>query len=210
MSENLLHAELREETGKEFSKKIRREGKVPGVFYSHNEKTLAITLDERELMKVLVAEGGLLDIQIDKKKKRKAIIKEVQTDPVKQTLVHVDVMGVKMKEKVTLSVPFNFVGEAIGVKDQGGILHQSMRDIEVSCLPLDLPENIEIDVSELGIGDSITLSSVTIENVELLGDPDQSIVSVIAPSITKEDEEEPVAEEAEGGESEDESTEEES
>jgi len=208
MSENILRAEMRELTGKEISKKMRREGKIPGVFYSRSEKSIPIILDERELMKVLVSESGLLDIQIDKKKKRKAIIKEVQTDPVKQTLVHVDVMGVKLKEKVTLAVPIHCVGEAVGVKEDGGILHQVLREIEVSSLPLDLPEHIEIDVSELGIGDSITLDSIKIENVEILGEPNQSIVHVITPTVIKE-EEEVVSEEEEGEAPEEEAAEEE-
>ncbi len=209
MSENLLHAELRDSKGKGASKKLRREGKVPGVFYAHNEKTVPIALDERELMKLLATESGLLDIQIDKKKKRKAIIKEVQSDPVKQTLVHVDVMGVRLKEKITLSVPFNFVGEAIGVKDQGGILHQLMREVEVSCLPLDIPEHIEVDVSELAIGDTITLDSIRIENVEILGEPDQAIVHIISPSIAVEEEPEEIEEEIEGEEPEEEADEDE-
>ncbi|MFZ5518253.1 MAG: 50S ribosomal protein L25 [Candidatus Zhuqueibacterota bacterium] len=188
MSEQLLNAEVRKLTGKEIAKKLRREGKVPGIFYSHNEESIPIIVDERELMKVLVSESSLIDIQIEKKKKRKAIIREVQTDPVKQNLVHVDVMGVNLKEKVTLAVPIRFVGEAVGVKTHGGILHQLMREIEVSCLPLDLPEHIEIDVSALNVGDLITVSAIHLENVEILGEPDQAIVHVITPTVAKSSE----------------------
>jgi len=197
MSEQLLNAEVRKLTGKEIAKKLRREGKIPGVFYSHNEESVPIIVDERELMKVLVSESSLIDIQIEKKKKRKAIIREIQTDPVKQSLVHVDVMGVNLKEKVTISVPIRCVGEAVGVKTQGGILHQMMREIEVTCLPLDLPEHIEINVSALNVGDSITVRAIHLDNVEIMGEPDQAIVHVVTPTVSKTGETTP-SEAAEG------------
>lgn len=186
MSENLLQAETREVAGKEFAKKLRKQGKVPGIFYAHDEKSIPIVLDERDAMKILTSETGLIDFQIGKRRKRKAIIKEIQTDPVKQTLLHVDVMGVDLKEKITVEVPIHINGEAVGVKTQGGILHQYLRTIEVSCLPLDIPEYIEIDVANLNIGDSITLGSCAIKNVEIIGEPEQPIVIVIAPSVVKE------------------------
>ena len=157
MSELVLHAEIRETTGKEYAKKLRQKGMVPGIFYAHGEAAIPISLDERNTTKILTTEGGLIDIQIGSKKKRKAIFKEVQTDPIRQSLVHVDVMGVQLKEKITIEVPIHFIGEAIGVKEQGGILHQYFREIEVTCLPLDIPDHIEIDVTTLDMGDSISL-----------------------------------------------------
>lgn len=186
MSELVLHAELRKVTGKEYAKKLRQQGKVPGVFYAHNETAIPITLDERITTKVLSSEGGLIDFQIGSKKKRKAIIKEVQTDPVRQSLVHIDIMGVQLKEKLTIEVPIHFLGEAIGVKEQGGILHQYFREIEVTCFPLDIPDYIEIDVSQLQLGDSIIISELSVPNIEIEGDPQQQIVSVMAPSVAKE------------------------
>jgi len=186
MSESLLHAESREAIGKEFAKKLRKQGKIPGIFYAHDEKSIPIFLDERETMKLLTTETGLIDIQIGKKQKRKAIIKEIQTDPVKQTLLHIDVMGVQLTEKIEVEVPIHFVGEAIGVKTQGGILYQHLRSIEVSCLPLDIPEFIEVDVSSLNINDTMSLESISIEKAEILGDPKQPLVSVMPPTVVKE------------------------
>lgn len=197
MNEQLLNVEIRDITGKEFAKKLRKQGKIPGVFYSHDENPIPITLDERNTMKILTSETGLIDIQIGKKRKRKAIIKEVQTDPVKKNLLHVDVMGVHLKEKLTVEVPIHIIGDAIGVKDHGGILHQYLRSVEVSCLPLDIPEHIEINVSNLNIGDTITLGSLSIENVEILGDLEQPIVNVLAPTVVKEAVVEAVEEEKE-------------
>ncbi len=212
MSEQLLHVELREGTGKEYAKKIRREGKVPGIFYAHNEKSVPILFDEREIMKTLTSsEVGLIDIKIGKKQKREALIKEIQTDPIKQNLVHLDVMGVKLENKVNISVPIHIIGEAVGVKEQGGILHNYMREIEVSCLPLDIPEYIDIDVSKLNIGDSITISELAIEKATFVDDLEQPIVSVLIPKAVKEEEEvEEVEEGAEGEEKEAESSEDES
>jgi len=198
MSENLLHAETRESTGKGFARKLRKRGKIPGIFYAHNEKPIPIMLDEKDTMKILTSESGLIDIQIGSKRKRKAIIKDAQTDPVKQKLLHVDVMGVRLKEKINVEVPIHVVGNAVGVKDHGGILHQYLHVIEISCLPLDIPEHIEIDVTNLNIGDAITLDALSIENVEILGEPEQPIVNVLAPTVIRE----PVAEAPEAGEEE--------
>ncbi len=92
----------------------------------------------------------------------------------------------RLKEKIHFEVPIKILGEATGVKDQGGILHQYLREIEVSCLPLDIPEHIEIDVSNLNIGDTITLGSLSIENVEVLGDSEQPIIIVLPPTVVKE------------------------
>ena len=202
MSENLLRAETREIKGKEFAKKLRKQGKIPGIFYARDQKSIAIILDERDTMKVLTTESGLIDFQIGKKRKRKAIIKEVQADPVKQTLLHIDVMGVHLKEKIEVEVPLHFVGEAIGVKEQGGILYQNLRSIQISCLPLDIPEHIEVDVNNLKIGDSLNLESISIENAEIIGDLEQPVVSVMPPTVVKEpvaveEEEEEEVEEAE-------------
>ena len=193
MSENLLQAQVREFTGKEFAKKLRKQGKVPGIFYTQNESPIPIVLDERETVRILTAESGLIDFQIGTKRKRKVIIKEVQTDPVKQSLLHVDVLGVRLKDKINIEVPINLIGEAIGVKDQGGILHQYLRSVEVSCLPLDIPEGFDVDVTNLNVGDSIALESLSMENVEVLGDPEQPIVNVTMPTVAKE----PVVEEEE-------------
>jgi len=197
MSDILLHLEERAETGKQFAKRLRREGKVPGIFYAHKEKSLPIAVDEREMMKVLTSESGLIDIKIGDKRKRKAIIKEVQSDPIKQTLYHVDIQGVRLKEKVNVSVPVQILGESKGVKDQGGILHQYLHEVEVSCLPLDIPDHVDVDVTELLVGDSVTIADLAMENVAFTQDPEQLIVSILAPTVAKEPAEEAKAEEGE-------------
>ncbi|NOZ60647.1 MAG: 50S ribosomal protein L25 [Calditrichaeota bacterium] len=199
-----LSLQSRSETGKENAKRLRREGKVPGVFYAHGEKTVPVVVGDRELAKVISQVGGLVDIKIDDRRKRKAIIKEVQSDPVTNKFYHVDIMGVRLKEKVTVTVPIQVVGDAIGVKEQGGILHQYSHEIEVSCLPLDIPDHVEIDVTDLNIGDSISVADIQLENAAIVNDPDQPLATVMAPSVSKEPEAEEEAEEevAEGEEEE--------
>ncbi|OQX87870.1 hypothetical protein B6D60_03115 [candidate division KSB1 bacterium 4484_87] len=193
----------RAETGKENAKKLRREGKIPGVFYAHGEKSVPIVVEDRELAKVIAQVGGLIDVQIDGKKKRKAIIKDVQSDPITNKFFHVDIMGVHLKEKVTVTVPLHVVGDPVGVKDQGGILHQYSHEIDVSCLPLDIPDHVEVDVSELNIGDSITIGDIKIENVTIVGEEEQPLATILAPTVSKEPvEEEEGEEEAVEGEAE--------
>ncbi len=190
-----LTLETRESVGKQYAKRLRREGKIPGVFYAHGEKAIPIVVDARELEKSISQAGGLIDVKIGQKRKRKAIIKDVQHDPMTSKFYHVDIMGVRLKEKVTVTVPIHLVGEPVGVKEQGGILHQYNHDIEVTCLPLDIPEQIEIDVTELKIGDAITLGDIHLENVALVGEEDQPLVSVMAPTVAKATAEEEAAEE---------------
>jgi len=181
-----LTLESRTETGKENAKRLRREGKIPGVFYAHGEKSVPIVVEDRELAKVIAQVGGLIDIKIDGKRKRKAIIKDVQADPITNKFFHVDIMGVHLKEKVTVTVPFQVVGEPVGVKEQGGILHQYSHEIEVSCLPLDIPDHVEIDVTNLNIGDSITIEDVELENVTIVGEADQPLVTILAEKAEEE------------------------
>ena len=188
MAENVLNAEIRETTGKKTSKQARREGKVPGIFYAHGEKSIPIVRDEREIISLLISEAGLIDIKMGDRRKRKAIIKDIQKDPMKDTLIHVDILGVKLTEKISVTIPVRITGDAVGVREQGGVLHQYLRDIEVSCLPTDIPDYLEIDVTELNIGDSISLETISIENVEITSDKDQPVVSVLKPTVVKEPE----------------------
>lgn len=203
-----LNLHSREAVGKQNAKKLRREGKLPGVFYAHGEKPVPVIVEYRDLENA-ISYTGLIDVKIDDKRKRKAIIKDFQLDPLTNKFKHVDIMGVRLKEKITVTVPIHLVGEAVGVKDMGGILHQYFHEVEVTCLPLDIPEVIEIDVTELKIGDSINIGDVEIENVNIEGDPTQPIVSILAPTVKAAAEEvvEEEAEEAEGEEKEEEAAE---
>ncbi|NOY77360.1 MAG: 50S ribosomal protein L25 [Calditrichaeota bacterium] len=199
MSEAVIKADLREKGTKSQLKQLRKAGKIPAVFYSAHKDSRLITLDAKEFRHLLLAGANIFDLVVGKGRKKACIVREVQVDPVTDEIVHVDLLGIKASEKVTMKVPIVLVGEAIGVKDFGGILEHQLREVEISCLPKDIPENIEIDISHLNIGDSVTIGDLKMENVEFLTDPEHTVASVSHP---KKVEEEVVAEEEGVGEEE--------
>jgi large subunit ribosomal protein L25 len=196
---NELHAEVRTETGKT-SKKLAREGKVPAILYGSDHKPEALTLDRSELDR-LFAHGGVrsqvLHVHVEGRKTPvNAMVKAVQSDPTKNLPRHVDLIVVKMNVAVHATVALNFIGESPGVK-AGGIMNANHSSVTVEALPGDLPESIDVDVSELEIGDTLTLGSVELpERVTLVGDADELLASVMAPKVEVEEEEEIAGEEA--------------
>lgn len=197
MSEVVLSATSRDDTGKKIAKQLRREGKIPAIYYAHGEKPVPLFLDEKEAINIISGSTGLINLSIDDKKIKKCIVKEIQFDPIKNTLVHIDMMGVRLKEKVHVSVPIVVIGESIGVKEQGAVMTQSIYELEVSCLPLDIPEKFEIDVTSLKVGDSIHVKDMHVDKVDIVNDPDVVIVSVVSsrgleiePTEVEEEEEE--------------------
>ncbi|RMF66136.1 MAG: 50S ribosomal protein L25 [Calditrichaeota bacterium] len=186
MSELVLSVEKREATGKKISKQLRREGKIPGVFYFHGQDSVPVAVDEKELRNVIHSEASIIDLDFDGKKKTKCVIREVQWDPVYGHPLHVDFMGIKLTEEVTVDVPVHVVGTAVGVKDGGGIMQHILREITVQCLPLDIPEHIEVDVTELEIGDAIRVEDLKLDKVKILSEPSQSIVVIRPPTVVAE------------------------
>jgi large subunit ribosomal protein L25 len=204
-----LKVELRDNTGKEINKKFRREGIVPGVLYSpHDKENLILKVKTNELSKILSAKThGLIDLEINdgtKKVSRLAIIKDFQYNSLKRQIVHVDFYGVTLKEKLTLEVDIELIGEPIGVKE-GGILQVELRKVEIECLPSHVPENLKADLTSLKVGDHITIGEMEIpEGVEVLTDPDKIIAAVVPPAkveeVVEEEEEVVEGEEAKGEE----------
>ncbi len=209
MKKPKLKVELRDNTGKEINKKFRREGIVPGVLYSpHDKENLILKVKTNELSKILSAKThGLIDLEINdgtKKVSRLAIIKDFQYNSLKRQIVHVDFYGVTLKEKLTLEVDIELIGEPIGVKE-GGILQVELRKVEIECLPSHVPENLKADLTSLKVGDHITIGEMEIpEGVEVLTDPDKIIAAVVPPAkveeVVEEEEEVVEGEEAKGEE----------
>jgi large subunit ribosomal protein L25 len=194
MKRKKLLVETRKIKGKEESKKLRNSGYVPGILYSHRDKNnVLLKVPEKELYKFLSDKKhahGIIDLQIKKDDAkdttRIAVLKDFQYDSLQKRIKHFDFYGVTMKEKITLQVPLLLEGEPKGIKE-GGILDISLREIEVECLPADAPEAINIDISQLGFNDVITLQDIELpKDVKLLTDIDRTIASVVAP--TKEEE----------------------
>ena len=180
-----LKANLREEKGKELNKKLRFKGLVPGIVYRKGEETVSLKIDAKSLAKVLHTDAGenviiKLFVEGDKKKKERiVVIKEIQKDPVKDALVHVDLNEISRTETLKVKVPIMPKGEPIGVKQEGGVLQHIMWEIEVECLPTNIPDKIEIDVTNLKMGDTIIVKNITsAEGVKVLGDPESIVFSV--------------------------------
>lgn len=204
MAEVVLSATSRNETGKKIAKQLRRDGKIPAIYYAHGEKPIPLLIDEQEMENVISTSTGLFNLSIDKKKAKKCIVREIQFDPIRNRPIHIDMMGVKLTEKVTVNVPIVLVGEPIGVKEQGAVMSQTLYEVEVSCLPLDIPEKITIDVTNLKMGDSIHVKDIHIEKTDILNDPEVVLVSMLvsrgpeieaaAPKVEEEAVEEPAPE----------------
>lgn len=186
-----LQAQLREGTGKGWAHKLRRRGGVPAVIYGAQEASLSLELEAKQMQRFLQtqeAENVIIDLELSGARPaiKKAVVKEVQLDPVSGRILHVDFQHVSMTKKIKVRVPIHLLGSATGVKNQGGILQHLLRELEVSCLPADIPEAIDLDISELAIGDSIHVSDVSLPKVDILAEPERAIVTVIPPTVHKE------------------------
>lgn len=191
-----LHVEPREKTGHRISRKLRRIGRIPAIFYGAEEKSIPVSVDLKEFEHLIHHEVNVLDVVFPNGEIRKSVIREVQRDPVTDVPIHVDLMGVSLTEKIRMKVPIVLKGVPVGVKE-GGILEQLLREVEVEGLPLDLPEHIEIDVSHLEMGKSVTLEHVQTDKFRFVTDLSHPVATVILPKVVKE--EVPVAA-PEGGE----------
>jgi len=198
-----LKVELRDNTGKEINKKLRKEGIVPGVLYSpHDKENLILKVKKDELSKILSAKShGLIDLEIDdgkEKVSRLVVIKDLQYNSLKRQIVHIDFYGVTLKEKLTLEVDIELVGEPIGLKE-GGILQVELRKVEIECLPSQMPDSLKADLSSLKVGDHVSVGDMEIpEGVEVLTELDRVVAAVVQPTKI----EEVVEEEEEGVEGE--------
>jgi large subunit ribosomal protein L25 len=190
MSEVSLKVESRKQIGKESAKRLRREGKTPGIYYFHGKESIPISVDKKALHAIMGKESTLLDIMIDNKDQRKCIIRDIQFDPITSNPIHIDLMGIELTEKVTVQVSITLTGTPDGVKNQGGVLEQQLREVSVECLPMDIPEHIVLDVSNLVIGGSLHVSDIQLDKVKLLDDGSKIIAHVVPPRVV----EEPVAE----------------
>jgi len=196
-----LHANLREEKGKELNKKLRGAGLVPAVVYKKGEDTLSLKIANKDLFKALHTEAGenvIIRLHVDgakKKKDRTVVLKEVQKDPIKDYLLHVDFQEISLTETLKVKVPIAAKGEAIGVKQDGGVLQHVLWEAEVECLPTNIPEKIEVEVSNLKIGDALHVKDIQVpEDVKILDDLEGVVFSVEHPKKV----EDLVAEPAEG------------
>jgi len=196
-----LNARARSTFGKNANRKLRSAGLVPAVIYGHGDETrpLQIAINELERLLSSISMGNtLIDLQLDGGKSTSALIREVQYHAVKPMILHVDFLQVHAGEKIHLTVPVRTHGTPRGVRDEGGVLQEVLHAVEVECLPRDIPEAIDIDVENLGIGDAVHVRDVEIPNVRILNDGDLTIASVTQPTTEALPEAEVSDAEAEG------------
>ena len=163
---------------KSFVKGLRHNGDIPGIYYSHDSKeSIPFYIDKKEIVKAQKADSQIFNITVGSKQ-RNVLFKSVQYHPVTDAIMHVDLYGIKMDQVVSVSIPLNIIGTSKGVVE-GGVMVQSLNELEVECLPMDIPSSIDIDVSELQIGDSLKVKDVKTEDkVAIKSSADQIIASV--------------------------------
>lgn len=201
MKEVILEASVRKSTGKGSARQSRLAGNIPAVVYGPEIESFPIEVSEKA-MRQAVKEGSfnsIFDLQVDGKV-NKVLIRDIHRDPISLKVTHLDFHAISMNKPIRLSVPIVLKGESIGVKTDGGILQSAMREIEISCLPKDIIDHIEIDISNLAVGDSIHIRDINVENITILDEERRTVVICTAPSVVSEettDEDEEAAEASE-------------
>lgn len=196
-----LEVREREHRGSRDSRRLRREGLVPGVLYGDGKQSYAICVHERELRRALTGPAGLhtiLDVVIDGgKSTHPSVLKSYQQDPIRGTLTHVDLHEVRLDRTIQTQVTVSLVGEAAGTKE-GGVLSQVTRELNIEALPLEIPEHVDADVSAMHIGDTLRLADIAAPaGVTFLDDPEETVLATVT-LPTRVEEPEEMVEDAEG------------
>jgi large subunit ribosomal protein L25 len=180
---NVLEAQTREPGTKNDARRVRRDGKIPAVVYGAGKESLSIAVDPRVVSRILHSETGhntIFDLSLNGEK-TKAMIVDWQYEPIKGRLLHIDLKRIALDKLLRVSVPIFLVGEAAGVKQEGGIMEQMLREVEVECLPADIPSHIDADVSALTFGKVLRVSDLPhSEKVKFLTDANQPVAHVTA------------------------------
>jgi len=201
-----LEVNKREDLSKQGLKMLRREGNIPGIFYESNSKnSISFYISKKEIFDAIKSNAKIFKISVGKTTKN-VIFKSVQYHPVNDEIIHIDLYGVQMDKAVTVKVLVDLEGSPQGVRESGGVLSQAINEIEVSCLPLDIPEKFEINVDDLEMGDTLLIGDIDIgEKITLISNPELVLASVtlamqeIEP-VVEEEESDEFMEEGEEGE----------
>lgn len=181
--QTILEAQPRTPGTKNDARRVRRHGKVPAVVYGAGKAAVPVSVDPRQVSRILHSETGhntVFDLTVDGER-TKAMIVDWQYEPIKGALLHIDLKRIAMDQKLKVNVPIELVGEPAGVKQQGGILEQIAREVEVECLPGDIPNQIELNVAELVFGMVLRVADLPKnEKVRFLSDPDQPVAHIIS------------------------------
>ncbi|MCX5699715.1 MAG: 50S ribosomal protein L25 [Candidatus Omnitrophica bacterium] len=192
MEEIVLEAELREGKGRAKAKDLRESGYLPGVVYFHGQDALSVKISRSALLKLVHQhrlESIIINLKIKddklenkKSKGRPCLVKEVQYDPVREDIIHIDFNEISLTEAIKVNVPIQIKGEAIGVKQEGGSLEHLLWEIEVECLPTNIPKDIQVDITALKMGEAIHIKDIVFpEGVKPLNDLAAIVLHVAAP-----------------------------
>ena len=186
MEKTKLKASERKNLTKSGTKKIRREGLIPGVFYSKNNIPIHIDVVDKEINSlVFTTKTHLISLELEGHDEYECIIKDIQFHPVTDKVIHFDLLGLTKGEKITLEIPLQLVGTAVGVKE-GGVIQHVMHKVEIECLPKNIPEHIVVDVSGLKLGDSFHIGDLNYEDIEFMVPKESLIVQVTHPKVKEE------------------------
>ena len=192
METQQLQAKIRKDSGSIKSRKNRKAGLIPAVLYGHKQESIMLSLDKKEFSKVIDARTKMVNLKMDSTEET-ALIKEVQFDTFGKEILHADFIRTYLTERITTPVPVVLYGTSPGVKE-GGVLDHVLKEIEIECLPAEVPDNIRIDISGLAIGDTIHIGDIELPgNVKALGSSDVIVVSVHLAAVEKEVTEEELA-----------------
>jgi large subunit ribosomal protein L25 len=179
---NVLEAQPREAGNKNMARRVRMDGKIPAVLYGAGKDSLSVTVDPRQVTRILNSETGhntIFDLALNGGEHTKAMIVDWQYEPIKGKLLHIDLKRIAMDKALKVSVPIFLKGEAAGVKQEGGILEQILREVEIECLPADIPSHVDADVSELVFGKVLRVSDLPLGGkLKVLTDPHQPVAHV--------------------------------
>jgi large subunit ribosomal protein L25 len=182
LEQNVLEAHPRESGNKNHARRVRREGKIPAVVYGASQDSLPVSVDPRHVLRILNSETGhntIFDLTFNGGERTKAMIVDWQYEPIKGKLLHIDLKRIAMDKMLRVSVPISLMGEAAGVKQEGGILEQMLREVEVECLPADIPSHIDVDIAHLTFGVVLRVSDLPhSEKLKFLTDANQPVAHV--------------------------------
>jgi large subunit ribosomal protein L25 len=181
IEQNTLEAKPREAGTKNHARRVRREGKIPGVVYGAGKNAMPVSVDPRHVLRILRSDSGhntIFDLALDGER-TKAMIVDWQYEPIKGNLLHIDLKRIAMDRALRVSVPIVLQGVAEGVKTEGGILEQMLREVEIECLPGDIPSHIDVDISHLTFGKVLRVSDLPhSDKVQFLTDANQPVAHV--------------------------------
>ena len=193
MNQVSLKARQRTDTGKQVAKSLRRDGALPAVVYGSGESSTPLILDYREFegfLRKTRGESVVINLEIEGMEDKKALLRDIQRDYLRNQLLHADFQQIRMSDRITTEVSLVMVGEPIGVTRDGGVLDQSLRVVEISCVASEIPEHLEVDISELSMGNTNHISDLSFENVDIVTDGEVAVVSVLTPMAEEPEEEE--------------------